>query len=130
MHAVDKCPKGTWENLRVCVDLPRRMTSEALQVNDYQIAYHEAYFEEIGRDPHQYVDFAEEVKIQGCHPVVIRHARKEVHENQLAIPLATIARFLVCCSFMFGTTLDNNDSRCPATSDGYVPNFSPDALVR
>jgi hypothetical protein len=76
------------------------------------------------------MDFAEEVKIQGCHPVVIRNTRKEVHENQLAIPLATIARFLLRGSFLFGTTLDKNDSRCPATSDGYVPNFSPDALVQ
>ena len=101
--------------------------SEAI---DYQIAHHEANFEEIGRDTHQYMDFAEEVKIEGCHPVVIRDTRKEIHENQLAIPLATIARFLVRCCFMFGTTLDNDDGRCPATSDGYVPNFSSGALVQ
>jgi hypothetical protein len=131
MHAVDKCPKGSRENLRVCVNLPSRMTSETLRgVGCYRITHHEAHFEEIGRDTHQYVDFAEEIKIQRCHPVVIRNARKEIHEDQLAIPLATIARFLVRCSFLFGTTLDNNDSWCPATCDSCVPDFSLDARAQ
>ena len=97
---------------------------------DYQIAHHEAYFEEIGCDSHQYVNFAEEIKIQRRHPVVIRNARKEIHENQLAIPLATIARFLVRCSFLFGATLDNDDSRCSATSDSCMPDFSLIALAQ
>src|SRR6201996_2338570 len=103
------------------------MTSRALKESlliDYQIAHHKAYFEEIGCDTHQYVNFAEEVKIQGCHPVVIRNTRKEIHENQLTIPLATVARLPVRCSFLFSPTLDNNDSWCPSTSDGYEPDFS------
>ena len=88
----------------------------------YKIAHHEAYFEEIGCDTHQRVNFAEEIEIQRCHPVVIRDARKKVHENQLAVPLATIPGFLVRCSFLLRAAFDNDDGRCPATGDGFIEN--------
>jgi hypothetical protein len=86
----------------------------------YKITHHEAYFKEIWCDTHQYVDFTEEIKIQRCHPVVIRNTRKEIHENQLTVSLATIPGLFVRCSFFLRAALDNNDGRCPATGDSCI----------
>src|SRR5437879_12106877 len=91
----------------------------------YQTAHHEAHFEEIGCDTHQRVDFAEEIKIQRCHPVVVRNARKKVHENQLTVPLATIPGFLVRCSFLLRAAFDKDYGRCTATGDGFIEHRKP-----
>jgi hypothetical protein len=66
------------------------------------------------------MNFAEEIKIQRCHPVIIRNAREKFHENQLTVSLATIPRFLVFSSFLLRAALDNYDGRCPATGDSYT----------
>lgn len=95
----------------------------------HQITHHEAYLKEIGCDTHQYVDFAEKIKIQRCHPVIIRNTRKEVHENQLTVPLATIPRFLVRCGFLFCAALDNDNGRCPATGNSYIVDVSSDMMT-
>jgi hypothetical protein len=38
------------------------------------------------------VEFAEEVKVEGRHAIVVSDARKEVHEDELAVALAAVAR--------------------------------------
>ena len=65
------------------------------------------------------MDFAEQVEIEGAHPVVVGDARKEIHEDQLTVAFASVTRLLLCRSFLLGTTLHNDDGRCPTTSDGY-----------
>jgi len=66
------------------------------------------------------VDFAEEIKIQRCHPVIICNPRKEIHKNQLTVSLATIPGLFIRCSFLLRAALDNNDSRRPATGDSWI----------
>lgn len=91
----------------------------------YDSTHHEANFKEIGCDAHQYMNLAEKVEIQRCHSVVIRNARKEIHENQLTVPLATIPGFLVRRSFLFRAALDKYDGRCPATGDSCIGTSVP-----
>lgn len=70
------------------------------------------------------MEFAEKIKIQRCHPVIIRNTRKEIHKNQLTVSLATIPGLFFRCSFLIRAALDNNDSRRPATGDGCIEYIS------
>lgn len=88
------------------------------------MAHHKAYFKEVGCDTHQYVDFAEEIKIQRCHPIIIRNTRKEIHKNQLTVSLATISGLFIRCGFFLRAALDNNDSWRPATGDSCIEYIS------
>ena len=64
------------------------------------------------------MDLPEQVEIKRRHPVVIGDAREEVHEDELTVALATIARLLVRRSFCFCSTLHDDYGGRPSTSDG------------
>ena len=65
------------------------------------------------------MDFSEQIKIKRCHPVIVSNAGEEVHEDQLAVALATISRFLFSPGFLLRTTFDNDDRWGPATGNSY-----------
>ena len=80
-------------------------------------SYHENDFKKVWRHTHEHVDFTEKIVIQGSHPIVVGNAGEEVHENQLTVTLATIARLLVCPSFVLCATLHDDNGWSPATRD-------------
>ena len=64
------------------------------------------------------MDLAEEIEVEGGHPVVVGDTGEEVHENQLTVALATIARFLLRRRLRLCPALHDDDGRSPPTSDG------------
>lgn len=74
-----------------------------------EATHHQANFKIIRSDTHQYLDLAKEVVIKRAHSVVVCDAREKVHKNELRIPLASIAWFLVTDCFRIRTALDNNN---------------------
>ena len=74
-----------------------------------EATHHQANFKIIRSDTHQYLGFAKEVVIERAHSVVVCDAREKVHKNELRIPLASIAWFLVIDRFRIRTTLDDNN---------------------
>ena len=64
------------------------------------------------------MDLAEEVEIEGGHPVVVRDAGEEVHQDQLTVAFAPVTRLLVRRSFCFRSALHDDNRGRPATSDG------------
>lgn len=80
-------------------------------VDDNQCkTYHQADFKEIGSDAHQNMDLAEEVKVERCHSVIIRDARKEIHEDELAVAFATVAWFFVGRGLFFSAAFYDHNS--------------------
>lgn len=65
------------------------------------------------------MQFAEEVKVERGHPVVIRDAREEVHQDKLTVAFSSITRFLFSCSFLFRAALDNNNRGCASSRNNY-----------
>lgn len=56
------------------------------------------------------MNFAKKVKVERCHAVVKRNARKEIHQDELTVSLPPVSRFLVMCGLGFRTTLDDDYS--------------------
>ena len=81
--------------------------------------HHETNFKEIGSDTHEDMDLAEEIKIEGAHPIVVGDAGEEVHEDQLTVALAPIPRFLVRSCLLFRSTLHDDDGGRSSARDGY-----------
>jgi len=107
MHTVDEVFERIRVNLGVGVDLPL-----ALSPTSDSRTHHQANLKVIRGDTHQRLDLSKDIEIQRRHSVIIRDSRKEVHEDQLRIPLSPVSRFLVLC-FPWHTALDNDDGRCP-----------------
>ncbi len=78
--------------------------------------HHKANLKEIGRYAHENVDLAKEVKVEGGHAVIVRDAGEEIHQNELTIPLSSVARLLVSGSLGFSPAFYDNDSWCTAAS--------------
>jgi hypothetical protein len=81
--------------------------------------HHQDYFKEIGSYSHEYMNLAKEVKVQRSHAVIIGDTREEIHENELAVTLATVARLLIGGCFRFRSTFDDDDSRGTTTCHSY-----------
>lgn len=61
--------------------------------------------------------FAEEVKIERGHPIVICHAGEEVHKDKLTVALAPVSRLLVYSSLSLSSTFHDNDRWRATTSN-------------
>ena len=83
-------------------------------------AYHQTHFKEVRSDTHEDMNLPEEIIIQRRHPIVVRDAGEEIHENELAVTFATVSRLLLCSRFSFGTAFYEDDGRGTATSNGYA----------
>lgn len=59
------------------------------------MSYHQADLKEIRSYTHKHMDFTEHVKVKWSHAIIISDPRKEVHQDELTVALATIARLLV-----------------------------------
>ena len=64
------------------------------------------------------MDLAEEIEIEWAHPIVVGDAGEEIHENQLTVALASIARLLVRSRLLLRAALHNDDRGRPPANDG------------
>lgn len=71
-------------------------------------AHHETSLEEIRRDTHKDLNLPEHVKVQRRHPVIVGYSREEIHQNQLAVAFASIARLLFGLGFPLGSAFNDN----------------------
>lgn len=79
--------------------------------------HHQANLEEVRGNTHENLDLAEKVKVQRGHTIVICDAGKEIHKDELAISLSSVARLLVMARFGLCPTLDNDDRWCTTASN-------------
>ena len=65
------------------------------------------------------MNLAKEVKVQRSHAVIIGDTREEIHEDELAITLATVARLLVRSCLCLRSTFHDDDSRSTTACHSY-----------
>ena len=65
------------------------------------------------------MDFPEQVEIQRSHPVIVCDTREEIHKNELAVSLSTVARLLVRLSLRLRAAFHNDDSGRAPPSNSY-----------
>lgn len=93
----------------LCQRRPVIPTRQVTMEMERKPTYHQTNLKIIWSDTHQYLDLAKEVVIERGHPVVVRDAREKVHENELRIPLASVAWLLVTDRLRIRTTLDDDN---------------------
>ena len=119
VHTVDEVFQRIREHFRVGVDLLHCLSPFPPNETCPTKTYHQTNFEEVRRDTHENMDFAEKIEVERCHPVVVCDTREEVHEDQLTVTLATVTRLFVGRGLRFSTTLYDNDGGRAATSNSY-----------
>ena len=112
VHAVHQGFERIGKHFSVCVNLSNMRPRQS--VNSKRNSYHQADFKKIRGYAHKHMDFTEHVKVEWSHAIIISDPREEVHQNELTVALATIARFLIC-GLCFRSALDNYYRRCAAT---------------
>ena len=118
LHAVDKVSQRIRENFSICVNLLEHITShECYRGQKVAFTHHQHYLKKVWRDSHENVDLPKQIEIQRSHPIIVCDTREEIHEDELAITLSSIARLLVDRCLLFRTTFDDDDRWCPTTSD-------------
>ena len=113
MHAVDQVLQGIRKYLGICINLERTFSASHWILRYF--TYHQADLEEVRSYTHEDMDFSEEVKVEGGHPVVVCDTREEIHENKLTVPFSSVSRFLPCSSLCFSSALHYNNRGRPAT---------------
>ena len=63
------------------------------------------------------MDLPEEIKVERRHSIIVGDPGEAVHQDELTVSLASVARFLVIERLLFGATFDNDDGRGATTSD-------------